>query len=167
MCEVNGPVRMTGLRKSVNIMTSPKWRPKASMMILSLKPYWLLVLWRKNTAQAHRREICDFKLWEFPHFYSETESAIKFNPNRSCLTLSRKTSTSSNTCAAEIMEAFLCAVHARSCTAPLLHTDTSMDEEGIYMDGFGRGRHSTSHKVSIFFVTSRVLVTELFVLDGK
>lgn len=114
MCEVNGPVRMAGLRKSVNIMTSPKWRPKASMMILSLKPYWLLGLCSKNTAQAHRREICDFELWEFPHFYAETESAIKFNPNRSCLTLSRKTSTSSNTCVAEIMEAFLCTAHARA-----------------------------------------------------
>lgn len=58
--------------------------------------------------------MCDFKLWEFPHFYSKTESAIKFNPNRSCLTLSRKTSTSSNTCVVEIMEAFLCTAHDRA-----------------------------------------------------
>lgn len=84
------------------------------MTILSWKLYWLLVLCSKNTAQACRQEICDFKLREFPHFYSKTESAIKFNPNRSCLTLSRKTSTSSNTCVVEIMEAFLCTVHDRA-----------------------------------------------------
>lgn len=61
---------------------------------------------------------------------SETESAIKclkpgLNPNRSCLAFSWKTSTSSNTCAVEIMGAFraCCTVLQRPYTVALLHTN--------------------------------------------
>lgn len=60
----------------------------------------------------------------------ETESAIKclkpgLNPNRSCLAFSWKTSTSSNTCAMEIMGASgaCCTVHQRPYTVALLHTN--------------------------------------------
>lgn len=79
---------------------------------------------------------------------SKTESAIKclkpgLNPNRSCLAFSWKTSTSSNTCAAEIMGAFSACLYSTServysSTAAYKYRRTEMkgeEEESTYFAG--------------------------------
>lgn len=113
-----------------------------------------------KTAQACRQEMCDSKLWEFPHFYYKTESAIKFNPNRSCLALSRKTSTSSNTCVVEIMEAFLCTAHDRAQRRCCIQIQPWMTGD-LYgcLEEASTQRHT---KLAFSLVPSPGLFTELF-----
>lgn len=66
---------------------------------------------KKKKKKIPNLSLCASSGENFHASSSETESAIKclkpaLNPNRSCLTFSWKTSTSSNTCAGEIMGGF-------------------------------------------------------------
>lgn len=91
---------------------------------------------------------------------SKTESAIKclkpgLNPNRSCLAFSWKTSTSSNTCAAEIMGAFSACLYSTSetvysSTAAYKYRRTEMKEEEVESTYFaGSSGHSLETGVDV------------------